>query len=131
MEDYEPLLAQARAARDRARVPYSGFSVGAAALTVTGTMVSAGNVEVHGRKSFHAEERACCKVATEDASGKITAVAVACSDEEPHVPCGRCLGVIYELGDSDTKLIIPHKDSYAIKELSEQLPEAYIGERKR
>jgi cytidine deaminase len=69
------LVATARAARDRAYAPYSGFRVGAALLTAQGDVVTAANVE--------------------NASYGL-AIAVAGNGPDPVTPCGACRQVLRE-----------------------------------
>lgn len=131
MIDYQVLLKSARAGRDRAHAPYSGFKVGASALTDGGAMLAAGNVEMHGRRSFHAEENVCCRVAQSESEQSIKAIAVVASDEAAHVPCGRCLGMISEFSTPSSEIILPDGSGFIAKRVSEQLPEAYTGDRER
>ncbi len=90
----EQLIAAARAARERAYAPYSGYRVGAAVRDSSDAIHSGANVE---NASFGlticAERSAVFRMAS--AGGReIVEVAVATSDGV--APCGACLQVLLE-----------------------------------
>ncbi len=83
-------------AMSRAYAPYSGFPVGAAALTDSGRIVSGCNVEnASYGLSLCAE---CCLVASLFATGGGRLVAFTCVDGAGDVlmPCGRCRQLLFE-----------------------------------
>jgi len=120
----------ARAKRNHAHVPYSGFSVGAAVQTEEGDVYGGANVEIHGRKSIHAEEMACARAAIDSGGNRIIAIAVSTEDHEAHVPCGRCLGFIAEFSDV-CRILMDDAPGWQATTLDKELPNAYRGNRDR
>jgi cytidine deaminase len=102
MTDWDALRAQARAIRLRAYAPYSGYLVGAAALTDDGRLLLGCNVE---NASFGITLCAECGVVSDlHATGGGVLAAVACvggaEDAEARavLPCGRCRQLLAEHG---------------------------------
>jgi cytidine deaminase len=94
--DWPALRAAARAAMERAYVPYSRFPVGAAALTDDGRIVSGCNIE---NASYGVTLCAECSLVTDlIMGGGGHLVAFACVDGNGGVlmPCGRCRQLLYE-----------------------------------
>ncbi|WP_241386011.1 cytidine deaminase [Rhodococcus sp. CH91] len=96
--DWKMLRAKAHGVMERAYAPYSGFPVGAAAVTLDGRVVLGCNVEnvSHGL-GLCAE---CVLVGNLVAGGGGRLRAVAVCDSRGHVltPCGRCRQVLLEHG---------------------------------
>lgn len=94
--DWEALRAAARNAMRHAYAPYSGYRVGAAALTDNGRVVTGCNVE---NASYGVGLCAECGLVSQlHASGGGRLVAFSCCDGEGRVimPCGRCRQLLNE-----------------------------------
>lgn len=100
--DWDGLRSAARAASERAYVPYSKYPVGAAALTDTGQVVTGANVENASYGLTLCAECALVSKLHTDALGT-RLVAFACVDAAgaPLQPCGRCRQLLYEFGGDE------------------------------
>ncbi len=95
-------MAQAAAARERAYCPYSGFAVGAAALTASGRVFPGCNVENAAYPATICAERSALLGAYAAGEREIVALAVIADTPGLVSPCGTCRQVIYELAPGCT-----------------------------
>ncbi|MDX3535529.1 cytidine deaminase [Streptomyces sp. MB09-01] len=119
--DWEALRTAARDAMSRAYAPYSGFSVGVAALVDDGRTVVGCNVEnASYGLSLCAE---CGLVSSLQATGGGRLTHFTCVDGrgEILVPCGRCRQLLFEFGGPDLLVETPK----GILPLAEMLPQAF------
>ncbi|MFC4377308.1 cytidine deaminase [Nocardia halotolerans] len=119
--DWNMLHDMAIRAMGAAYAPYSGFAVGAAALTADGRIVSGCNVEnVSYGLTLCAE---CVLVGNlfTGGGGRLIAVSVTDSRGEILMPCGRCRQLLFEHGGGE--LLVAH--AAGPKALSELLPYAF------
>lgn len=105
--DFGSLRKAARSAMTRAYAPYSGFAVGAAAVTARGEVITGGNVEnVSYGLGVCAEVSVVCSgfsrglLSDSVAAGEpaILAISVCDADGAVLTPCGRCRQVLREFG---------------------------------
>ncbi|MDO5634031.1 MAG: cytidine deaminase [Micrococcus sp.] len=119
--DWDGLRRAALAATRHAYVPYSGFPVGAAALTDDGRIVSGCNVE---NASFGLTLCAeCSLVSALRMSGGGTLRAFVCvnGDDVITMPCGRCRQLLWEFRGPDLQLLT----ASGIRPITEILPDAF------
>ena len=90
----EKLAETARAARELAYAPYSSYSVGAALLTVDGTVFTGCNVENAAYPATICAERVAITKAVSEGHREFVALAVA--TENGGSPCGICRQVMFE-----------------------------------
>ncbi|HEY0484740.1 MAG TPA: cytidine deaminase [Mycobacteriales bacterium] len=119
--DWPALRAAARQAATRAYAPYSGFPVGAAALTGDGRVVVGCNVENAAYGVVLCAE--CGLVSSLYATGGGRLVAFTCVDRHGEVlmPCGRCRQLLWEAGGPGLLL----ETVRGIRTMSEVLPDAF------
>ncbi len=94
--DWEELRQLAIEMTKRAYAPYSNFSVGAAAVTTTGSIVSGTNVE---NVSYGLTLCAECGLVSDliaHGAGKLAGVVVVSGSGEHCAPCGRCRQLLVE-----------------------------------
>jgi cytidine deaminase len=94
--DWEPLVAAARAARERAYAPYSHFAVGAALLMEDGSIHAAANVENCIPALSICAERNAMSAAASAGLRRPQAVAVVTDATPPARPCGLCRQTLTE-----------------------------------
>lgn len=97
--DVEALIAQAKIAREKAYVPYSKFSVGAALLDENGTVYHGCNIENSAYSMTNCAERTAFFKAVSEGVHTFKALAVTGDTEGPISPCGACRQVIAEFCD--------------------------------
>ncbi len=101
------LLGEARAARERAYVPYSGFAMGAAVRSDQGTLYLGALVENVSLGLAMCSERVAL-FATATAGERPVALALVArrTDGELTFPCGACLQVALELGGPEVEVVV-------------------------
>ena len=104
--NWDPLIEAARAVRDRAYAPYSGFSVGAAILTESGEIHAGCNIENRSFGGTICAERVAVGTAVASGSQTLRAVVVISETEPPAAPCGLCLQVLTEFGGPDLPVLL-------------------------
>ena len=96
MAGSDALVDAARAARDRAIAPYSGFRVGAALLTASGEIVMGCNIENATYGLTTCAERVALLKALSDGHREFTRIAVVADTDAPTPPCGPCRQLLWE-----------------------------------
>ena len=116
----EVLIQHAITARNRAVAPYSNYTVGAAILTETNSVILGCNVESKAYPTTLCAERVAIFSAISQGYHKFTALALITSDGA--FPCGSCRQIIHEYA-SDIPIYIADKSSnFITKHSSDLLP---------
>ena len=89
------LLREARAAKEFAYAPYSGFRVGASVLMEDGRIFSGCNVENAAYGDTICAERTAILKAVSNGSRTLVAIAITGDSAELTYPCGSCRQVIH------------------------------------
>ncbi len=123
----DEICRQALDVRERAYAPYSGFAVGAALLSDSGTVYTGVNVEnVCYPSGICAERTAAFKAVC---AGELNFDAIAVVSEGAAAPCGGCRQVLAEFG-RDMTIVLMEPDGRERREttLRELLPEGFYPE---
>lgn len=92
------LLNAARAVRDNAHAPYSGFKVGAALRAGSGRVYTGCNVENASYPEGSCAETGALAALVAAGEAEITEVAIIADSPEPITPCGGCRQRLAEFG---------------------------------
>ena len=125
---HQDLLALARAARDQAHAPYSGFAVGAAVLARDGRRFAGCNVENASYGLCNCAERTAlfAAIAAGCKPGDFVALAVIADTAAPVSPCGACRQVLSELCGGDMPVLLANlKGDTAQTSVAALLPGAF------
>jgi cytidine deaminase len=125
----EQLIKEAKAAREKAYVPYSKFKVGAALLTKDGKVYHGCNIENAAYSMCNCAERTALFKAYSEGDKDYSMIAVVADTARPVPPCGACRQVISELCSKDMKVVLTNLNG-DVEELSvaELLPGAFSPE---
>lgn len=124
--DWKPLVDAARAARERAYAPYSGYRVGAALLAADGSIHAAGNVENGIPALGVCAERAAVAAAVSAGAREWKALAVVTASTPPARPCGVCRQTLAELAGDELPILCVNAGGEAEETtLGELLPSAF------
>jgi cytidine deaminase len=99
--DWAALEAAARAVRDNAHAPYSGYRVGSALLTRTGRVFAGCNVENASYGLSICAERSAVTQMVAAGAAEPVAVLVLTSGPEAAAPCGACRQTLVEVAGDD------------------------------
>ena len=98
------LLEAARAVRENAYVPYSGFKVGAAVRTSSGAVFVGCNVENVAYPEGTCAEAGAIAAMVAAGETKIAEVVVIADSPTPVTPCGGCRQKLAEFSDGDVPI---------------------------
>lgn len=96
MPTEKALIAEARAARERAIAPYSGFQVGAALETRAGRVIPGCNIENASYGLTVCAERVALLTALAAGEREFARIAVVSPSDTPATPCGPCRQLLWE-----------------------------------
>jgi cytidine deaminase len=117
----DALIAEARAAAERAYAPFSHFRVGAVAVDVEGRHHVGANVENSAFGASICAEANAISTAAAAGARRIDTVAVSCLDaEDTGYPCGNCRQIMHEFGVR--RVIVDAPDGPVEHALEELLP---------
>ena len=124
---YDRLIECAGQAMARAYAPYSSFRVGAALLTKSGNIYSAGNIENASTGAGICAERAAMAKAIASGEMEFEAVAIVGDGCEPVSPCGICRQSLIEFGEDILVIMANCKGDALTASARDLLPQAFTG----
>lgn len=119
------LIEKAKSISRNARVPLSGFHVGAAILSENGNIYVGCNIEFDNyTNTIHAEESAISAMVSAGDSKPIK-IAVFTNADEPCFPCGMCRQSLFELGHENLEVIACNNESVKKATMGDLMPHAF------
>jgi cytidine deaminase len=125
LNDSDALVDAARAAREFALAPYSGFKVGAALLTRAGRVITGCNVENASYGLTMCAERVALLKALSEGERDFIELAVVADTEVLTPPCGTCRQIIWEFSKNATIVLANLRGQQGIVSIRELLPRAF------
>jgi len=110
-----PLVDDARAVRENAYVPYSGFKVGAAIRAASGAVYRGVNVENVAYPEGTCAEAGAIAAMVAAGDTAIAEVAVIADSPVPVTPCGGCRQKLAEFGAADVPVTLATTDGAAVR----------------
>ncbi|RMF32951.1 MAG: cytidine deaminase [Alphaproteobacteria bacterium] len=120
------LVEAAKAVREHAHAPYSGFRVGAALRTPSGIYTGC-NVENAAYPEGSCAETGAIAAMCAAGEREIEAVAVYAEGSQPIAPCGGCRQRLAEFAEPDTVVLLAGPDGVVTTTLGALLPGAFSG----
>ncbi len=124
MDENKKLYEMALKAREFAYAPYSGFKVGAAALTNDGIVFLGSNIENSSYGATVCAERVAIFKAVSEAKKNIVKIAIASDTEDFTYPCGICRQVINEFMP-EGEIILGNGSEIKVYKVSELIPHGF------
>ncbi len=124
---YDHLIEQAKEAMKDAYAPYSGFKVGAALLSRSGRIYSAGNIENAASGAGICAERAAVAKAVASGEREFEAIAIVGDAKQPISPCGICRQSLIEFGGDIVVIMANSKGDALTANMAYLLPMAFTG----
>lgn len=120
----DEIVSRAKAMRERAYAPYSGFTVGAALVTEDGTVFGGANVENASYGLAICAERSAAVIAVAAGHRAFRAIAVAGPETTVTAPCGACRQFLNEF---NPRLAVIYTTPQGVTEttLDQLLPDAF------
>ena len=120
--DTHELLAMAKAAKQEAYAPYSGFAVGAALSCEDGAVFNGANVENASYGLTVCAERVAILKAVSTGRRRFEEIAITGDSEQEIFPCGACLQTMAEFSpDLGLRISVSNRDlqyqTYTLREL--------------
>ena len=124
MDENKKLYEMALKAREFAYAPYSGFKVGAAALTNDGIVFLRTNIQNSSYGATVCAERVAIFKAVSEAKKNIVKIAIASDTEDFTYPCGICRQVINEFMP-EGEIILGNGSEIKVYKVSELIPHGF------
>ncbi len=132
MSDLDEMIRLAKAARENAHAPYSGFRVGACLRSGDGRLFAGCNVENVSYPEGQCAETSALGALVTAGAFEVTEVVVLAEGERLCTPCGGCRQRLAEFATSETPVHIAGPEGLRRSfTLGELLPEAFFFERGR
>ena len=126
MDERDELVEAARAVRDCAYAPYSGFAVGAALRADDGQMYVGCNVENIAYPEGTCAEAGAIAAMIAGGARQITEIAVIAGGPTPVAPCGGCRQKIAEFAGADVRVTMATTSgAEKVMTVAELLPGAF------
>ena len=130
--NHQELYTLAESARNRAYVPYSHFTVGAALLSKSGKVYLGCNIENAAYGAVMCAERTAFFTAICEGERDFAAIAIAGGREgeagDVCAPCGICRQVMAEFCASDFEIVLGPESDIKVYRLDEILPLSFTKE---
>ena len=124
---YDHLIKQAKDAMNDAYAPYSGFLVGAALLSRSRRIYSAGNIENAASGAGICAERVALAKAIASGEKEFEAIAIVGNAAEPISPCGICRQSLIEFGEDIVVIMSNTRGDALTATVGDLLPRAFTS----
>jgi cytidine deaminase len=126
--EWKQLAELAVQARGNAYAPYSGFTVGCALESESGTVYLGCNVENAGYSETLCAERTAIVKMVSEGERKVKRLAIITSAKVPVFPCGNCLQAMSEFGLPEVFTMNSAGDAFAILPFEKLMPMRFTGD---